>query len=731
MENTKTERKGNNRLQICMLLLFGVVVFIMVTFIDYSVNENMEKEQLVTLETVSGKVASNMEDYFEGQWNHLDYIENTLHLEQYAAQEDIFDSLRRINLTYGLDKTDSQLILIDENGYYHTCKAGKVAQWSDYINSAGKLSDGRELIVNNLAELSGHLEQYICFMQKLKEPITAADGSSFTHIVLAIDERVFEIDLSMGEFGTISDAFVINGNGHKINSQIGTSDLSKAYNILSALKKAEFMLGDSYQNMYSQIRKRQSGSSLLRYKGKEYFVAHHALGLEDWNVMFLVGREQMIDRITPFVYWMLTVILAGFVVLFVIVVGMIYINRKMEMEREHMLNEQLQRSVDIANQANRAKSDFLSRMSHDIRTPLNGIIGMTAIAEKTLDDQASVESCLKKISSASSHLLELVNDVLDISQIESGRMEVRNAPVDLKELLNQLSDINESRISARSLMYQTDMSALSHPYVIADKTILNQILLNIIGNAVKYTEDQGSIRCTVYDCPADGKAAEYHFIIQDTGIGMTQEYVKHIFEQFSQEENGARTKYEGSGLGMAITKEMVDLLGGEIRVESEKGVGSTFEVILNFMICEAGEIQAEESRQKERIIERHYHVLLVEDNEINREIAEFLLCDAGIMCTPAEDGVQAVQMFEQSKPGEYDCILMDILMPNMDGHEAAEKIRAMERPDAGTIPIFAMTASAYEEDREKSFAAGMNAHLTKPIVLDEVVEALQKWCAKE
>lgn len=731
MKKIKKYKNQQRTRQTVMLALFLFLVFIMIVYMERSVNRSMELEQLITLKTVSGKVASNMEDYFERQWSHLDYIEQTMKFSSYDTQKDVFHMLERVKMAHGLEGEGSLLILIDEKGYYYTAEAGKAALWRGLNDSAGILPEDTALVLSDLAEVKDHLEQYICFMKKLEEPITAADGSRFPYLVLAADERVFEIDLSMGEFGTITDAFVITSNGRKVNSQMGSIGLSKSYNILSALKGAKFILGDSYGEMVSGIEDGKSGVSLIEYQQKEYFISFHSIGIEDWSAVFIMDREHMVDRITPFIYQLLVVSAVGFTGLFLLVLGVIFINRDIERRREHLINDQLQASAAAAERANKAKSEFLSRMSHDIRTPLNGIIGMTAIAEKTIDDKKSVESCLKKITSASDHLLELINEVLDIARIENGKVEVKNEPLNLKELLGQLSDMNESRIAARSLIYQMDLSGLTHPYVIADRTMLNQILLNILGNAVKYTENNGSIRCTAYDKLLTAERAEYHFIVEDTGIGMSAEYVTHIFDHFSQEEIGARTSYEGTGLGMAITKDLVDLMQGTIAVKSEKGVGSTFEVTVTFALCREEEIKAAEKKEKERIRSCQYHVLLVEDNEINREIAEFLLQDAGISCQLAEDGVQAVEAFRQSAPGEYDAILMDILMPNMDGHEAARQIRAMERQDAQTIPIFAMTANAYQEDQEKSIAAGMNVHLTKPMVLEQVLEALQTWCRKE
>lgn len=714
-------------LQIFVLLLFLLFVVLMVGYVQYNVAHSMEYEQLVTLETVSEKVTANMVDYFDRQWSHLDYVAETMAFGTYQTQADVLNTLAQVKRAHGLGNQKNLIILIDESGYYYTSDAGKVALWSEFTSSTGYISKDTRLMLNNLAELEDHQEQYICFVKYLDEPIVAADGSCFPYIVLATDEKVFQVDVSMGEFGSFSEAFVIASNGRKISTQTGSSAFSNSYNILSALQRAEFMMGDSYEQTLAKIEHVESGCSLIQYQDKRYYIAHHAMGIEDWNAMYIVESNQMVNRITPLIYRLVFVLSAGFFLLFLLIVWAINVRNK-----ERLLNERLRATTAAAESANKAKSSFLSRMSHDIRTPLNGIIGMTTIAKRSLEDKAAVAACLEKISVASDHLLELVNEGLDLSRIENGKLDVQNAPVDLCKLLENMSSMNDSRIASKKQIYQLDLDGLLHPAVITDKTILNQILLNIVGNAVKYTPDGGTIRCTVYDKLLEGQQAEYHFVVSDTGIGMSQEFLAHIFEQFAQEENSRVTTYEGTGLGMAITKELVDLLGGTITVESEQGTGSTFEVILTLPLQEvkAEAVDAVQVQQEFVADGRKYHVLLAEDNDLNREIMEFLLQDANITYDSVANGVQAVEAFTQSQPQEYDCILMDVMMPDMNGYEATAAIRALQRPDAQTIPIFAMTANAYDEDRKKSLEAGMNAHLTKPIVIADVLDTIHTWCDK-
>lgn len=712
---------------IFLLISSTALIFFITIYIQRYVTEELQQQQLLTLETVSRKISSNISAELDRQWNHLDYIEATMHFNTYDTKEKVLESLKQVKEAHGLSHTNNLVILIDQRGYYYTPEAGRVALWQADLNAKEPYGNHSAVVLNDLAGLRDHPEEYICFVKKLETPITASDGSSFPYLVLAMDTSVFSIDSSLGRFGTVSDALVIAKNGRKVSSQAKSLELSSSPNLLSALQGAEFVLGDSYGRMLSEIADNQSGSSLIRYHGEVYFIAHHPLGVQDWLAVFIVSDHQMISQVEPFVYRLTLVLALGFTLLFALIGTAILLIRR-ENRKERLKNAQLQMAAEMAQKASQDKGEFILRISHDIRTPLNGIIGMTAIAAKTLDDRASAESCLKKISSASGHLLDLINVGLDLSKVENGKRTIRNAPLDLRKLFDAMTAINEGRITDKHLAFYVDTGGVKHPHVIADRTILNEILFNITGNAVKYTEAGGTIRCTAYDWMVNEQQAEYHFIIADTGIGMSPEFVGHVFERFAQEEIEARDMYEGTGLGMAITKELVDLLGGQITVESEPGEGSTFEVTLTLSLDTSARDGAPEMERKPVVLDRPYHVLLVDDNALNREVAEFNLREAGITFHSAEDGIQAVEAFKQSAPGEYDGILMDVMMPRMDGRAATRAIRALNRPDAKSIPIFALTANVSPEETEKSLAAGMNAHLTKPVDISEVLKALQNWC---
>ena len=413
----------------------------------------------------------------------------------------------------------------------------------------------------------------------------------------------------------------------------------------------------------------------------------------------------------------------SFVIVFVLLllVYSLSVSRKKQMEA-------LKEAQD-ANAANIAKTTFLNHMSHDIRTPMNAIVGFTDIAMKRKPDK-EVENCLKKIRQSSEYLMTLINDVLDISRIESGKLEYKPVPADLRDIINTVSSIARGYMENRDLNFCVSREELKTPYVMADELRIREVLLNIISNAVKFTKDGGTISFVAENCPGND---EHHVIVRyrisDTGIGMSEEFQSRIFDEFTQENDGARTSYKGTGLGMAIAKKYVDLMGGKIEVSSRQGIGSTFTVEIPLRIAEQVLTEKEEKLRKEMDL-HGLHVLLAEDNDLNAEIAVSLLEEQGMIVTRAADGKSALLQFCNTAPGTFDLILMDVMMPEMNGYETTKAIRNLsDRPDGKEIPIVAMTANAFAEDVQAALDAGMDDHVAKPMDMDILISAIEK-CVK-
>ena len=403
----------------------------------------------------------------------------------------------------------------------------------------------------------------------------------------------------------------------------------------------------------------------------------------------------------------------------------VYQKSKAEEQKQKQL---LMNAAEEADAANKAKSAFLLSMSHDIRTPMNAIIGFTNIAlhQNMVSD---IHDSLEKVQQSSNHLLSLLNDVLDFSRIESEKVTISPEPVDITQLTDNVQAIMNGLLYNRDLKFEVHRESLKNPYVLADVVRIREVLVNLLGNAVKFTKDGGEITLDISSYPgADEKHIITRYVVRDNGIGMSEEFQKKLFDPFSQEDDAnARTQYKGTGLGMAITKKYVDMMGGSIAVESKKGVGSTFTVEIPLELPEQV-IQSEQKQHLHRDL-TGIHVLMAEDNDLNAELATIILEDAGMTVTRASDGKEVVDLFKNHPRGTYDLILMDIMMPNMDGHQAAKAIRALgiERSDAVTIPIIALSANAFIDDIQESLDSGMNDHISKPINREELIDTITKY----
>ncbi len=433
------------------------------------------------------------------------------------------------------------------------------------------------------------------------------------------------------------------------------------------------------------------------------------------------------------------------VVVQIVILGFVFlVFISIHSQRQRAYAEELQKNIDIINEQNEElkianeraqaasieKSNFLSNMSHDMRTPMNAVIGMTEIATNHIDDRDRVLDCLHKIRNSGQHLLGLINDVLDMAKIESGKMTLHMEEVSLGETMDTISGITNAQIMEKNQHFELSVNDVECDRVCADSLRLNQILLNLISNAIKYTPEDGVIRVRLWQEPSP-KGDDYvrtHYIVADTGIGMSPEFMKTIFDVFTREDAKRVQKAQGTGLGMAITKNIVDAMGGTIEVESEVDKGSTFHVILDFERVISEEPETSDAMpEPEGPALQGMHILLAEDNDLNAEIAMMILEEEGASSERAEDGKRAVEMFEKSVPGTYNAILMDLRMPNMNGLEAAAAIRALQREDASSIPIIAMTADAFEDDMQRCLQAGMNAHLAKPIDVELLTKTLVQY----
>ena len=431
---------------------------------------------------------------------------------------------------------------------------------------------------------------------------------------------------------------------------------------------------------------------------------------------------------SPRSYWIMCIVISYVVSLLIATVFYLISSKK---HRERQYEAELEKSAEQAKNANEAKTRFLFNMSHDIRTPMNAIVGFSGLLEKNLQNERKAKEYLEKIQSSSNLLLRIINQVLEMARIESGTAVLQLKAEDMDALFHRVNTVFEEDVRKKNLQYHAVLD-VRHHYVVCDQTKLQEIMLNIISNAIKYTPEGHSIYVEVHEAVSENPSKiRYIFSCEDTGIGMSEEYLPHIYEEFSREHSTAENKVPGTGLGLPIIKSMIELMGGSIQVESRQGIGTKFTIDLSFDIALKEEVYGSEDTIESSAIHtiKGKRILLVEDNELNAEIAKTVLEDIGALITRAENGQQALELFKEKPAETFDVILMDLMMPVMGGYTATRKIRELERSDAKTVPIIAMTANAFQEDAEKCIAVGMNAHLAKPLDIEKMKKTIKSVCS--
>ena len=732
---------------------FVIIVSLLTLFVmsQTYIQNLVYHERLSQMEEVTHQMFRNLEDVIDTHWDEVDVQCNYLYYTPLKTDTDLYRYLKKLPELSNYHEKQVELIAVDTAGYYYT-EYGRMGllRGMNYLESAPE----RVSYVSNSLTKD---DSWMVFLEQLSTPITLQSGEK------EITLRYFGISQSMTQlndyfrcdaYENSNSVYVLDNNGFKLFNANDT-ELLKGHNVYTVLSRMSYLHGSSFAGAKERLTRTGSCYSNAVLDGTEYFYALKQMENAQWTLAFLVPAEYVAvntQKLVNIVMVIIIVIAMMFSVITVFV-GWFLLRQKQQQELRtekeanlrleqyniHLtqVNDELRQAqvvaaeaLQSAERASKAKTDFLSNMSHDIRTPMNAIIGITTLMKNELHQPEKLAEHLGKLETSGRLLLGIINDILDMSRIESGKTTLNIEKTNLPQQVSQLDSIIRQQASQRRQTFTVE-NHVQHENVLADPNRLNQVLMNILSNAVKYTPQGGHIRLDVEELSHTEHYAKYRFVVQDDGIGMSAVYQKTLFDPFTREEKSGTNRVQGTGLGMAITKSIVDLMGGTIHVESAPGKGSRFEVVLELPIdAEADKVQTasalpEEDEAVSPLSGMSF--LCAEDNAINAEILEMLLETKGASCTICSNGQEIVDAFASVKPGEYDMILMDVQMPVMDGLEATRRIRNGENPLGRIIPILAMTANAFLEDMQKSKEAGMDEHLSKPVDIAALEQTVKRF----
>ena len=732
---------------------FVIVAVILTLFImsQTYIQNLVYHERLNQMEEVTHQMFRSLEDVIDTHWDEVNVQCNYLYYTPLKTDTEFYRYLKKLSELSNYHERQIELVAVDSDGHYYTENGGMgllremnyladSPQWVSYVSNSLTVDDSR-----------------MVFLEKLSTPITLQSGEKeITLCYFGISQSMTQLNdyFRCDAYENNNSVYVLDDNGFKLFNANDT-ELLKGHNVYTVLSRMSYLHGSSFAEAKERLDRTGSCYSNAVLDGTEYFYALKQMENAQWTLAFLVPAKYVAVNTQKLVSIVMIIIIVIAMVFSVITVfvGWFLLRQKQQQELQaekeanlrleqyniHLtqVNDELRQAQDIAaealqsaERASKAKTDFLANMSHDIRTPMNAIIGITTLMKNELHQPEKLAEHLDKLENSGQLLLGIINDILDMSRIESGKTTLNVEKMNLPQQISQLDSIIRQQAGQRRQTFTVN-THLQHENVLADPNRLNRVLMNILSNAVKYTPTGGHIRFEVDELPRNEHYARYRFVVQDDGIGMSEAYQKTLFDPFTREERSGTNKVQGTGLGMAITKNIVDLMGGSINVESTTGKGTRFEVVLEFPVdAEADtvpEAQMLPEEEKETSPLSGMKFLCAEDNAINAEILEMLLEANGASCTICSNGQEIVDAFASVKPGEYDMILMDVQMPVMDGLEATRRIRSGENPLGRIIPILAMTANAFLEDMQKSREAGMDEHLSKPVDIAALEQTVKRF----
>ena len=725
----------------------GIAMFLAFFFLYHTyIQDIIYEERLNQMEEITRQMFQNLEDVIDAHWNRVTEECNYLKDANVQTTDEL---CRHIKKKYELSAYADQkitLMALDSDGGYYTEDGyrGLFRDLDYFEDNSEQISFVFDSMTDNQSEM--------VFLQRLPEPIELQNGEEKTTIsYFGISQNMEQLNpyFSCDAYNGNNSVYVLDDNGFKLfnSNQV---ELIKGHNVFSVLQNMKYLHNSSFDKTKVELEEKGCSYSNAILDGTEYFYALKRLENAEWTLIFLVPAEYVATNTLRLVNFVMV-----FIVIFTVIVAVCVMfgislvmhrnqQESIRVERENnarleTVNTELRQAkraaeeaFQVAQEANRSKSSFLANMSHDIRTPMNAIIGMTSLIRYDAGDKGKVIEYADKIDISSQHLLGIINNVLDMSKIEAGKTVFKYSDFSIVDFIQELDTIFHSQIYEKQQTFTITKENIRHEWVSGDRVHLMQIFSNLLSNAIKYTQEGGEIQFLVEEYETKSRAyARYRFLVSDNGMGMSADFKNTIFDAFTREESSMTNKIQGTGLGMAITKNLVEAMGGTIDVESEPGQGSCFEILMDLKTAEDQSVSLiphTEKDEPEGNILQGMRFLCAEDNEINAEILTELLKIEGAECTICENGEEILKTFEQSAPGDYDMILMDVQMPVMNGYEATKAIRRSSHELAKKIPIIAMTANAFSEDIQHSLAAGMNAHVSKPVemkVLEKTIRSIK------
>ena len=720
-----------------MLLAF---FFLYHTYIQDIIYE----ERLNQMEEITHQMFQNLEDVIDSHWDRVTEECNYLKDANIQTTDELCRHMKKKYELSAYADHKIMLMAVDSEGGYYT-ESGNRGLFRDldyFEENPEKLSFVFDSMTDNQSKM--------IFLNRLQEPIDLQNGEKKTSILyfgIAQDMEQLNPYFNCEAYNGNNSVYVLDDNGFKLfnSNQV---ELIKGHNVFSVLQNMKYLHNSSFEKTKAELEEKGCSYSNAVLDGTEYFYGLKRMENAEWTLIFLVPAEYVATNTLKLVNFVTIVIVIFTVIAAVcVMLGISFIMRRnqqeaIRVERENnarleTVNTELRQAkkaaeeaFQVAEEANRSKSSFLANMSHDIRTPMNAIIGITSLIRHDVADKGKVIEYADKIDISSQHLLGIINDVLDMSKIEARKTVFKYSDFSILDFIQELDTIFHSQIYEKHQTFTIIKENIKHEWVNGDQVHLMQIFSNLLSNAIKYTQEGGKIQFLVEECETKSSVyAKYRFLVSDNGMGMSADFKETIFDPFTRAESSVTNKIQGTGLGMAITRNLVEAMGGTIDVESEPGQGSCFEVLIDLKIAENRTVAlAAQEDERDGNILQGMRFLCAEDNELNAEILTELLKIEGAECTICENGEEILKAFEQSAPGDYDMILMDIQMPVLNGYEATKAIRRSSHKLAKTIPIIAMTANAFSEDIQHSLAAGMNAHVSKPVemkVLEKTIRSIK------